>query len=307
MVKRTVTSAAALVFQTISASVRTCLPTASVLAASALLPTAVQAQVPPDIPAPSDTVLEVRLADGSLIIGRVTELNEETVVLTTTGGGRLEIDRDQIREVRRARGRMVEGEFWNEDPSSTRLLFTATGRALAKGESYVGTYVVALPFAAVGITDRISIAAGAPVLFGEFEPFYLAPRVQVLRTPRAQASLGTLVFFFDSEVVGIVYGVGTFGDADKAVSTGLGFFYSGDEVDNEPAFLLAGEARVSRRIKLITENYLLPDAVGVVLGGGIRVIGDRFATEIGVIAAIADGDAFCCVPLINFSYAFGRK
>lgn len=305
MVKRTVTSAIALVLRSIFAPVRTCLPTASLLAASALLAAAVQAQVPPDIPAPSDTVLEVRLADGSVIIGRVTELNEETVVLTTTGGGRLEIDRDQIREVRRARGRMVEGEFWNEDPSST--LFTATGRALAKGESYVGTYVIALPFAAVGITDRISIAAGAPVLFGNFEPFYLAPRVQVLRTPRAQASLGTLVFFFDSEVVGIVYGVGTFGNVDSAISTGLGFFYSGDEVANEPAFLLAGETRVSRRIKLITENYLLPDAVGVVLGGGIRVIGDRFATEIGVIAAIADGDADCCVPLINFSYAFGRK
>ena len=307
MMKKTLMSAGTFALQTVAASVRTSLLKGTVLVASALLPAVIQAQVPPDIPAPSEIIYEVRLADGSLIIARITELDEERVVLTTPSGGRLEIGRAQIREVRPVRGRFVEGELWNEDPSSTRLLFAVTGRTLGQGEWYMGTYVIALPFAAVGLTDRISIAAGAPVLFGNLEPFYLAPRVQILRTPKAQATLGTLVFFFDEEAVGIVYGVGTFGDTDKAVSAGLGFFYSGDEVQNEPAFMLGGEARVSRRIKLITENYLLPDAVGVVLSGGIRVIGERFTTEIGVVAAVSDGAAACCLPLINFSYAFGRK
>lgn len=307
MIEQTFTSANTFVLQMVSAAARTSLLTASVLVASVFLPAVVQAQVPPDIPPPSDTVYEVRLADGSVIIARITESDEERVFLTTTGGGRLEIGRDQIREVVPVRGRIVEGELWNEDPGSTRLLFTATGRALGQGESYVGTYVIALPFAAVGITDRVSIAAGAPVLFGDLEPFYLAPRIQVLRTPRAQASVGTLVFFFDDDLVGIVYGVGTFGDTDNAVSTGLGFFYSGEDVHNEPAFLLGAETRISPRIKLITENYLLPDAVGVVLSGGIRVIADRFTTEIGMVGAASGNDASCCLPLVNFSYAFGRK
>ena len=307
MMKPALTPASTFVLQTISAPVRNSLLTASVLVASVLLPAVIQAQVPPDIPPPGDTTYEVRLVDGSVIIARIAEVDEERVVLTTPGGGRLEIGRDQIREIRPVRGRIVEGELWHEDPSTTRLLFTATGRALGQGEAYVGTYVVVLPFAAVGITDRISIAAGAPVLFGEFEPFYLAPRVQILRTPKAQASLGTLVFFFDDEAGGIAYGVGTFGDEDNALSAGLGFFYSGDDVESEPAFMLGGETRVSPRIKLMTENYLLPDAVGVVVSGGIRVIGERFATEIGVIAGVSDGDADCCIPLVNFSYAFGRK
>ena len=75
---------------------------------------------------------------------------------------------------------------------------------------------------------------------------------------------------------------------------------------SEPAFMLGGETRVSRRIKLITENYVLPDAVGVVLSGGIRVIGDRFNTEVAVFGAHADGDGECCLPVVNFSYSFGR-
>lgn len=300
-------STGSLPFRTIAASVRLSFLTGLVLAAALFLPAVIQGQAPPDIPPPSDTLYQVSLADGSVIIARIAELDEERVVLTTPGGGRVEIDRDQIRGIRPVRGRVVEGELWHEDPSTTRLLFTATGRSLGKGEAYVGTYVIALPFAAVGITDRISIAAGAPVLFGELEPFYVGPRVQIVRTPKAQATLGTLVFFFDDEAVGIAYGVATLGDTDKALSAGLGFFYSGDDVESEPAFMVGGETRVSRRIKLMTENYLLPDAVGLVLSGGIRVIGERFATEIGIISVVAEDDAFCCIPLVNFSYAFGRN
>ena len=286
--------------------VRTFLFAASVLAAAAFLPPAAQAQTPPDLPDPSDTLYEIRLGDGSVLFARIAELDQARVVLVTAGGARLEIDRSQIRELRPARGRVSGGEYWSEDPGATRLFFTATGRSLSQGESYIGTYVIVLPFAAVGLTDRITIAAGAPVLFGELEPFYVGPKVQVLRQPNVQASLGTLAFFFDDEVVGIAYGVGTFGDTDKALSAGLGFFYSGDEVVNEPAFMFGGEARVSRRIKLITENYVLPEAVGVILSGGIRVIGDRFNTEIGILGAATGDETGCCVPLINFSYSFGR-
>ena len=278
----------------------------SVPMVAALVPVVAQAQTPPDIPDPSEVLYEIRLADGSQVFARVVELDEAQVVLMTAGGGRLEVDRSQIRELRPARGRFEDGEFWNEDPGGTRLLFTATGRTLLRGELYIGTYVIVLPFAAIGVTDRVTIAAGAPVLFGDFEPFYVAPKVQIFRSPTAQVSLGTLAFFFDDDLVGVAYGVGTFGNGDEALSAGLGYFYSGDEVSNEPAFMLGGETRLSRRIKLITENYVLPDAVGVVLSGGIRIIGDRFNTEIAVVGARADGDTECCLPIINFSYSFGR-
>lgn len=275
------------------------------LSAAALLPTAAAAQ-PPDIPPPSDTIHEIRLADGSILRARVTEVDQDRVIFTTVGGGRLEIARSQITAIAPAVGRVVSGEYWHPDPGGTRLFFTATGRSLAAGESYIGTYVVFLPFAAFGVTDRITISAGAPVLAGEMEPFYVGPKVQIVRTPTVQASVGTLAFFFDEEMVGVAYGVGTFGNADEAFSAGLGFFYSGEEVVNEPVFMFGGETRVGRTVKLITENYILPDAVGFVWSGGTRIIGDRFNTEVGVMGVASGDAAFCCLPLINFSYAFGR-
>ena len=276
------------------------------LVAAALIPSAVQAQEVPVIPGPSDTVYEVGLADGSVIIGRITEVDSERVVITTVGGGRLEIARTEVRLLRPATGRVVDGQYWNPDPANTRLYFTSTGRTLDAGEAYIGTYIIILPFAAVGVTDRIMIYGGAPLTVGEFQPYYLGSKVQVVRKPGVQASIGTLAFVYDDDVAGIAFGVGTFGSEDRAISAGLGYFYSGDDVVNEPAFMLGAESRVSRRMKLITENYILPDAVGVLFSGGVRIIGDRFSAEIGVFGAGVDGEANCCLPLVNFNYTFGR-
>lgn len=70
--------------------------------------------------------------------------------------------------------------------------------------------------------------------------------------------------------------------------------------------MVGGETRVSRRTKLITVNYILPDRVGTILSAGIRVIGDRIATEVAVFGVVAGEDAWCCAPMVNFSYAFGN-
>ncbi len=264
------------------------------------------AQVEVEALTPGEDLYEVRLTDGSVLFARVTAVEDETIVLVTLVGVRIEVQRSDIRMARPAEGRVVEGEFWREDPNSSRLFFTATGRTLQKGEAYVGTYIIVLPFFAVGVTDRITLAGGAPVLFGELEPFYVAPKVQLFSTARAAISVGTLALFFDDEIVGINYGVGTFGTPDHALTVGLGFGFSGEEFSNQPVAMIGGETRASRRIKLVTENYFLPGEDALLFSVGLRFIGERFSTDLG-IAGFAGSDSGCCIPLINFSYAFGRS
>jgi hypothetical protein len=255
---------------------------------------------------PGETLYEIRLTDGSVIFARVTAVEGETIVMITLGGARVTVERSQIREARPADGRVVEGEFWREDPNSSRLFFTATGRTLRQGEAYIGTYLIVLPFVAVGVTDRFTLAAGAPVLLGEFEPFYIAPKVRLIRTAKAEIAVGTLVFFIDDDNVGIAYGVGTFGTPDNALTVGLGFGFSGDDFSSQPVAMIGGEARTSRRIKLVTENYFLPGETGLVFSGGLRFLGERFSADVGLAGYAGDGDSECCLPIVNFSYAFGR-
>ena len=254
---------------------------------------------------PGEGLREIRLVDGSVFFARVTAVEGDTIVLVTLAGARIEVERSQISAAQSARGNVVRGEFWREDPNSSRLLFTATGRTLKKGEAYIGTYLIVLPFFAVGLTDRITVAGGAPVLFGLLEPFYVAPKIQLFSTAKAAVSVGTLAFFLDDEVVGINYGVGTFGTPDHAVTLGVGFGYSGQEFSNQPVAMIGGETRLNRRLKLLTENYFLPGEEGLVFSAGLRFIGERFSTDLGIAGVAGDGSA-CCIPLINFSYAFGR-
>jgi len=260
-----------------------------------------------EFPTPGEDVYEVQLMDGSSIFARVTAVEGDRVTLTTIGGVELVVDRAQIREIRLAEGDVVEGQFWRKDRNSTRLFFTSTGRSLAQGEAYIGTYLLFLPFVAVGVTDHFTIAAGAPVLFGQFDPFYVAPKLRVLHSASAEVSIGTLALVADGEAIGIAYGVGTFGTADHALTVGLGFGFAGSDFSSQPVAMIGGEVRADARVKLITENYFLPGETGAVISGGIRLIGERFSTDLGMMG-LAGGDApGCCLPVVNFSYAFGRS
>ena len=67
----------------------------------------IRGQTPPDVPDPGEILHEIRLFDGSVLIGRVAAVHHDQVVLTTVAGVRIEIDRAQNQEPRPARERIV--------------------------------------------------------------------------------------------------------------------------------------------------------------------------------------------------------
>jgi len=260
----------------------------------------------------SDTIQRVVLADGSSFYARVLSVEGGRVVLVTLGGDRLEVEQDRIRSLAPARGSVVGDEFWSEDPNRTRLLVLApTGRTLDQGEGYVSSFWVFLPFVSYGLTDRITISGGTPLIPDVVgRVIYLAPKVGVYQRPGLDLAVGSLAFFSTEEVnegsVGLLYGVGTFGGADRSVSAGAGwaFAFGGREssIGDEPVVLLGGEYRVRRNVKLITENYLVPGGEGI-LSGGVRLFGERLSVDFGIAAVTETG--FNWLPVLNFVYNFG--
>lgn len=266
---------------------------------------------------PGDTLQELRMVDGSTLIGRVVAVEGERIVFATTSGLRVELTQDQIRSLRPARGRMVDGEFWFEDPNQTRLLvISPTGRTLPKGEGYLSAFWLFFPFVGYGVTDNFTIAAGTPLLpevIGRVS--YLAPKVRIVEREKLDVALGALAFFATQELdegsVGILYGVGTFGDPDHSLTAGAGWGYAwgGDDpwISSDPLIVVAGEHRVGRRVKLLTENFFVPGESGALLTGGLRFFGERLSVDFGiaVAAGLDDEDGTPWVPLLNFVYNFG--
>jgi hypothetical protein len=267
-------------------------------------------------PAPADTVHEIELADGSRVFGRVVEETGTRIVIETVGGVRMELERAQVVSTRAVAGRVVNGTLWPEDPHASRLFFGPTARAIPRGEGYFGVYELFFPFVSFGLTDRFTISAGTPIIpdaIGEI--FYLAPKFEVVRTAGASAAVGVLALFATEDAfdgtAGLLYGVGTFGGPDRALTVGATVpFYaaSGEsEVGNQPAFMVGGESRLTRRTKFLTENYFVPGESGVAVSGGIRFFGERLSADFGVGALVGSNDFGCCLPLVNFVYTFGGR
>lgn len=248
---------------------------------------------------------QLELKDGTRAIGRVESIDGERFTFRTISGVSMDVERSMVQAIGPVTGHVVGGEFWPADANPTRLFFAPTGRSLKRGESYFGVYEILLPFVQYGITDRISIGGGMPLVLGSSDlPVWVTPKMQVYKATSTEVSLGVLHFFNVGDAnLGIAYGVVTQGSADSALTVGLGYAYvrADEEGGGAPVVMLGGEHRVARRLKLVTENYFFDE--GGLISGGVRFLGERLSVDLGLVAPIGVGE-FVAVPIINFVWKF---
>jgi len=132
---------------------------------------------------------------------------------------------------------------------------------------------------------------------------YIAPKYTFLNKSNMDLSAGVLYMRIPSfsKGAGIAYGVGTFGSNDNALSVGIGYgFVDGDFAD-KPMLTLGGELRVSRYVKLISENWLFPAGDVGLLSAGLRFFGERMAGDFGFFVPTEESDF---IPWLGFAYNF---
>lgn len=266
--------------------------------------------------APSDILLEIRLADGSTLYGRVVDGDAARVVVVTESGARVEVDRAAIVSSRPAGGVVRDGSLWPDDDADYRLFAGPTGRTLPGGTGSVGVMEVLFPYVAYGITDRIQIAAGttvAPEIMAEV--FWVEPRIGLVARPNLHLAAGVIAFVARSDLdqgsVGALHVTGTAGGDRASVTAGLAWPFLVDDDESEvvdPFVSLGAELRVARGIKLMAESYFTPagddnDRFGL-LSGGLRIFGDRLSADVG-LAGLVGQDQACCLPIVSFGWAFG--
>ena len=259
----------------------------------------------------SDTSLVViTLENGTYFTGHIEQEDSTSVTFRTTDGIRMVIPADQIVERRKKVSKATGKLYAFDDPNDTRLLFAPTSRTLKQGKGYIADYWVFFPFVAVGAFDQLVLAGGITLLPGaETQLFYLAPKVGLFQNETFGLATGLIYmnsFQFDWDGVGIAYGVSTIGNSDMAGTIGLGWGFSGGDMANKPIILMGGEVRVSQSIKLISENWIIPDSEFSLISLGFRFFGRRLATDFALIYPLgADtGDGFPFMPWLSFAYNF---
>lgn len=249
---------------------------------------------------------ELALRDGSRMYGVVVNETETQLVFRTQGGTVLTCARDEVLSVRPVTGVLSNGEFQPADPNVSRLFFGPTGRSLQRGQAYMALYEFALPFVQVGITDRISIGGGTPLIFFadddlSHRPFWITPKVQVFRGDTTQVAVGAFHGMSGDGYGGVGYVVATHGTTASSFTIGAGSGYNSDG-GSAAVVMFGGERQVRRNLKVISENYVWQGGYGAV-SAGARFFGERFSTDLAIVVPVG-ADAFFITPLVNFVYIF---
>jgi hypothetical protein len=259
----------------------------------------------------STTIQVMTLRDGSTLVGRVVSVRGDTVDFQG-GIGRVAIAIGQIRDVKEVKSaRVHDGEYWFPNPNATRLFFAPTGQMLKKGEGYFADYELFFPGFAYGVTDNFSLGGGVSIFPTGIDEqvYYFTPKIGMSFSDQIHVAAGLLLAGTTGGegTGGVLYGAGTFGDGDASLTIGVGYGFAGGDIATKPALLVGGEKRISRRIALVTENYLLPtDDAEIVYSLGLRFMGEKLTTDLGLFRLLDQGDNndFLGLPFVDFVFKF---
>jgi hypothetical protein len=259
----------------------------------------------------------LRTRDGSTLVGRIIAETPDTVRFESVGTV-FTLSRTQIAELRSIEpGQLKSGEYWLPDPNRTRLFFAPTGRMLAKGEGYFFDTYLLLIGVAGGLTPNFTMGGGMSLIPSQNPQnniFYLTPKVGLIQQPNFALAAGALIGFAGFEGLdaedrsfGILYGVSSFGSPDSHFDVGAGWGYAGGRISGDPAIMIGGATRVSRRVSLLTENYLVPSVSdNAVISYGLRIFGEKLSVDLAFANAVGSNTEFLFpgIPYIAFAVKF---
>jgi hypothetical protein len=259
----------------------------------------------------------LRTRDGSTLIGRVISDSADTVRFQSNGAV-FTLSHAQVAELRALEPSQIRrGEYWFPDPNRTRLFFAPTGRMLRQGEGYFSDTYLLLIGVNGGVTSNFTLGGGMSLIPSQ-DPlqniFYLTPKVGLVDKPDFALAAGALVGVAGFEGIdaknrsfGILYGIGSMGSTDNHLDVGAGWGYSGGSLSGEPALMIGGATRVSRRVSLLTENYYLPTlAEHGIISYGMRFFGEKLSVDLAFLNAVGPDATFLFpgIPYVSFAVKF---
>lgn len=257
--------------------------------------------------ADSSTVFIITLKDGSTFSGRVRTVRDDSLVFVSSAGI-LTIPVTDVRKSSVVREQdLRNGEYWFPNANRTRLLFGPTGRMLKADEGYFSIYELFLPGIAYGVSSDFTIGGGMSFLPGlspAEQLLYFTPKVGLISSDNLNVAVGALAMrASELSLMGVLFGVSTFGGENSSVTIGVGYGYGNGEISETPIIMLGGEHRVSARVGLVTENHFLDGADWHVLMLGVRFFGESMAFDAGVMRPSVRGDG-AAFPYVGFVVNF---
>jgi hypothetical protein len=260
----------------------------------------------------------IQTTDGNTYRGQILTQDSLKVLFNLEKFGEHSFLKTEIKKMQPLdKEKVVDGEYWMDNPQATRYFFSPNAYGLKKGEGYYQNVWVMVNSVAVGVTDYFSIGGGVVPLFlfaGSPTPVWITPKFSV---PVAKdkfnlgggALLGTVLGEQETGF-GILYGISTLGSKDKNVSLGLGYGYAGGDWARAPLINLNTMIRLGPKGYFISENYFIQTegTTALIFSLGGRHIIQNAGLDYGlVIPIISDMGTFIAFPWLGITLPFGNK
>lgn len=262
-----------------------------------------------------DTVhIQIRLKDGSNLIGNVVGQDSTSIKFKTTGSIIVQIPKEQIVSTQISSIEEYKEEVTWYDPNGSRLFLTPTARPIGNNKSYFAIYELFFPTFSIGIKEFLSVTAGMSILPGAtFQIFYISPKLTFLHINNnssdfylASGLLYTKPTEKGDNSFSVLYGIGTYGNNLAGLTIGVGYNFSEDRYSKDALFILGGELNISDNFKLISENYIPSSGEDPLVSFGFRVYGSKLSADLGFFKIIGEdfNQGFPFIPWVSFAYNF---
>lgn len=259
----------------------------------------------------------IETVDGNEYIGFIVEQNNDVVIFKTERMGTITLLKADIKKIALINvSQLKNGEYWFENPQSTRYFWQPNAYGLKKGEGYYQNVWILFNQVSVGITDNVSIGAGIVPLFlfaGASSPIWITPKVSIpIKRDKVNISGGALmgtILGEENSNFGIAYSTITFGSRDKNISLGGGYGYAGGDWADAPTFSLSAMIRVGKRGYFLTENYYIGSAeedLMLFFLGGRRMIKNS-GIDFGVLIPTQTDGYLVAIPWLGVTFPLGKS
>lgn len=276
--------------------------------------------------AQDSTYVRIELKQGNPIEGVLKHQNDKTISVEIPSTGLLTIPWESVQSVNRLS--KSDLDRW-ANPHPNRYFFGPSAIPLKKGDKYYQNAYFLLNSIQVGLNDHLSVGGGVLVPFALF----LTPKIGYRVAPKFH--LGGGLLFATSLIrdlnfgVGALYGSMTYGTHEHNLTVNLGLgavkentgLGSSDytwKFANKPMATLSGMTRISKRVMLMTENWMFnvtsvnyDDGTGQfvsrvssyegIFSVGVRILGRKTAFDVGFLTPSA---AQAAIPYLAYNMRF---
>ena len=237
--------------------------------------------------------------DGGELIGQIQSQDAREILLLTKDDRQIYIPQHAIKEIIKLKNSDFNniGTFIGEDKFATRYFITTNGLPIKKGEHYAQWNLFGPDFQ-FGIGKDLGVGImsswiGVPIIGSIKKSWQIGDKSQFA----IGGLVGTGSWIVPEFGGALPFATLSFGDRSKniAFSGGYGAIWTGDGVSGRAISSIAGMAKISPKISLVFDSFvLLPNENQT--GGALFIPGIRWhqeegkAIQFGFAGIIADGD-----------------